>query len=227
MGNKFLIGCLNEVAMKVNATRKNAPSQRRLFRNGYSFSRLQINEQIDIWDYVWNSRKDFWIMIQAFFYCETLLKKEKELILIWPIVKKWQEKVDNWALSDSLSKIYSKILELDPGLVYPLLIEWNKAEDAWKRRQSLVSLNYYSSIRKKNLSFYKQILLVKNLLRDDHYYVQKGVGWALRELGNIYPAQTWSFLQENVKQISSIDFVAAIEKLQTRKKEKLKQLRRR
>jgi 3-methyladenine DNA glycosylase AlkD len=222
---QFLIDCLNEVAKKVNATSKDAPSQRRLFKKGYSFSRLNISEQLAVWDFIWNTGKDFWIMIQAFFYCETLVKKEKELLFIWPVVKKWQDKVDHWALCDCLSKIYSAILELEPGKVYPVLTKWNKAGDPWKRRQSLVSLNYYSSARQSFLPFDQQVVLVKRSLTDDNYYVQKGVGWTLRELGNIYSTKTWNFLMENIAYISPIAFTAAVEKINAAKKEKLKRLR--
>jgi 3-methyladenine DNA glycosylase AlkD len=101
-----------------------------------------------------------------------------------------QDMVDNWALSDSLSKIYSKIFEIDSELIYPVLSDWNKSENPWKRRQSIVSLLYYSSTRKNVLPFIKYIRLIKRLLTDDDYYVQKGVGWTLRELGNVYSEET-------------------------------------
>lgn len=225
MNDKFQTDCLNEVVRKVRAAKKDAPSQRKLFKTGYSFSAIQTNEQILIWDFIWNSGPDIWTMLQAFFYCENLLKKDTELISVWPVIKKWQDKVDNWGLSDCLSKIFSKLLEIDPGLVYQTLSQWNKSEDPWKRRQSLVSLIYYSSVRKTVLPFKKQIKFIRKLLPDENYFVQKGVGWTLRELGNVYPDSTWNFILDNVKKISLIAFTAAIEKLDKTKKEKLIQIR--
>ena len=59
----------------------------------------------------------------------------------------------------------------------------------------------------------------------DDYYVQKGVGWALRELHTVYPRETLPFIQLHLKNISPIAFTIAIEKMSLKEKEKLKLLR--
>jgi 3-methyladenine DNA glycosylase AlkD len=79
---------------------------------------------------------------------------------------------DNWWISDALSSVYAKILEKDDTF-FAQLKEWNTHTNLWKRRQSIVSLFYYSSLRKKYRSFEESIPLVKNLLHDSEYYVQK------------------------------------------------------
>jgi 3-methyladenine DNA glycosylase AlkD len=67
--------------------------------------------------------------------------------------------------------------------------------------------------------------LVEKLLDDEHYFVQKGVGWTLRELSVIYHDVTWQFLIKHHTRISGAAFTAAAEKLSPAKKEKLKDLR--
>ena len=127
--------------------------------------------------------------------------------------------------SDSLSKIYTKILGQKPDEIYPTLVEWNASTDLWKRRQSVVSLLYYARTKKQFLPYKKIIPLIENLLHDEEYYVQKGVGWSLREVYNVYPEETWKFMLKNHKHIHSIAFSAAVEKLPLNLKEELKTLR--
>ena len=124
-----------------------------------------------------------------------------------------------------MSGLYARMLEQNPKLVYPTLEKWNFAKNPWLRRLSIVSLLYYSAQREKILPFAKIIVLLEPQLEFDHYYVQKGVGWTLREAGNIYPAETYSYLEKNIQRISAHAFSAATEKLTKPKKDKLKKLR--
>lgn len=217
--------CLEEVKTRCSEASQTASAQRRLFKKGYSFSKLPAWEQIYVWDYVWTEGTSFWVKVQSFFFCETQLNKASELIRLWPVISRWVEQVDNWALSDCLSKIYSAILEIDPQVVYPVLVEWSKSENPWKRRQSLVSLIYYSSVRQKIQPFKKVTILIRNLLDDPAYYVQKGLGWTLRELHNVYPEDTYKFLHDNIKRLSPVAFGAATQKLSVSQKQELKDLR--
>jgi 3-methyladenine DNA glycosylase AlkD len=83
----------------------------------------------------------------------------------------------------------------------------------------------YSKLRKVVLPFANLTAMVIPLLKDEDYFVQKGVGWTLREMGNVYPVETLALLTENIVIISPIAFTAAIEKLSPDTKEQLKQLR--
>jgi len=201
----------------------NVPKQREIFKKGYSFSSLSLEEQLIIWDKIWADTEIFEVLTQAMFFTEKYVNKFDPKIL-FSILKKWIKKVDNWGHSDLMSAIIAKMLVKEADLVLPQLKKWNVSKNPWERRQSIVSLAMYHR-RNKNLDFKMVIGMVKNLLEDDHYFVQKGVGWSLREIGTQYPAEMWKFLNENVHQISSIAFSASVEKIATDKKEKLKALR--
>ena len=218
---------LDEVSRKVHQAPFNTDSQRALSKKGYTFSILPVTKQIQVWDYVWKNGKSFWIVVQAFFYCERLLKKDDDLRLIWPTVKEWQNYVTGWGLCDSLSKIYSKILELDPDTVLPVLTKWNHSTDPWKRRQSIVSLLYYNSVRKSVLPFDEILSRVDSLIADEDYYVQKGIGWTLRELYRAYPEPTVKYLLRHAQAISATAFPTVRVVLKKKEQETLKQLRKR
>ncbi|WP_449436610.1 DNA alkylation repair protein [Pedobacter steynii] len=60
------------------------------------------------------------------------------------------------------------------------------------------------------------------MIQDKDYFVQKGLGWALREVGNIYPEETMAFLHKNCINLHSVAFTTAIEKISPELKNTLK-----
>ena len=215
-----------EVLQHIKAIPRSTPLQRKASKHSYSFSKQSFREQLEIWDGIWKNADDFWVRAHAFFFLERNMKSDDSLQQMWPVVVNWQDDIDDWGLCDALAKIYTNILTVLPGQVYSQLKKWNKDTNLWKRRQSVVSLLYYSRTKKKHLPLEKIIRLITPLLTDDEYYVQKGVGWALRELHAVYPDKSLKFLQKNIKKISSTAFTIAIEKLSSSEKAKLKALRR-
>ncbi len=216
---------LKEVTDRINNTDSAIPAQRAAFKNGYSFSKEIFETQLPKWDYIWKHSNNFRAQIHAYFFLEQYVKRKELHAQVWATSVSWQEEVNDWPLCDSLSKLNTKVLETYPAEVYKQLEAWNKHEDLWKRRQSVVSLLYYSRTKKVYIPFKKIEALVAPLLGDKEYYVQKGVGWTLREMYNVYPTETLSFLQQHIKEISAIAFTISIEKLDESKKDQLKQLR--
>lgn len=218
---KYLV----EVQSKVSVTPKNVVAQRKLSKHNYSFSDQPFSDQLIVWDYIWNNASDEWTRIQAFFYLESYLKNKNLLADSWEIIKNWQKRVCNWGDCDALSKIYTKILEIIPDKVLKQLGQWNKSANLWDRRQSLVSLLYFSRTKKVFLDFDTIIQFIDRLLDDKEYFVQKAVGWSLKESYNVYPKETLRYLNKNSIRISATAFSAATEKLKKEDKERLKRLR--
>ena len=216
---------LHEIGAHIRALSGNVPLHRRESRRTYSFSALPFTEQLAIWDALWHTEDSFWLRLHAFFFLERHLKKENELLAMWPVIVGWQEQVDDWGLCDALAKVYTKILEAAPDEVYARLKKWNSDENLWKRRQSVVSLLYYSRTKKQYPSFARVEQLITPLLPDKEYYVQKGVGWSLREMYTVYPNETLPWLKASIKRISAIAFTIAIEKMDAETIQEIKALR--
>lgn len=202
------------------------PHLQQAMLKGFSFSQAESAQLAKIWDYVWWHSDCYEVMSLSlsWFYDPNqrlILKKH------WPLLKKWSSRIDNWAHSDTLSGIYARILENHLETVYPTLVKWNASKNPWLRRLSIVSLLYYSSQREKVLPLSKILALVQPQLEFDHYYVQKGVGWTLREAHNVYPEKTYLFIEKNVRKISAQAFSAATEKMALKKREHLIRLRKR
>jgi 3-methyladenine DNA glycosylase AlkD len=222
---QFYQDCLKEVDTTVRRTPKTVVAQRQLSRYKYSFSQLPFERQILIWDFIWKHAENRGTKTQAYFYCERFAHKPSELLSAWKIIKTWQEQVSDWGYCDALAKLYTKILERKPKTVLSVLKQWNRSSDLFKRRQSIVSLLYFCRTKKQFLPFKTIIGFVDNLLQDKEYYVQKGVGWTLKELYAVYPVPTFRYLKRNVKKISPIAFSPATEKLNFREKQQLRRLR--
>ncbi|PPR79842.1 MAG: hypothetical protein CFH01_00150 [Alphaproteobacteria bacterium MarineAlpha2_Bin1] len=198
--------------------------QRNFLREGYSWSDRNLDFQIHIWDEVWFSGTSIEELSQPLFWLQSI-KNDEKLFQFWNIIKNWVVKLDNWVHSDLLSHSYSRCLEFQQKKVYPQLVEWNSSNNSWARRQSVVSLLYYSRLRSNFISSKKILYLAENLIFDEDYFVQRGLGWTLRESYNVYPEITYQFIKKNVKNLSSIVFTTSTEKVKHSCKTKLKNLR--
>lgn len=199
------------------------PVQRQIARKGYSFSHLPEEEQYPIWTYIWNNSEYFDVLTQALYFVQ---EHKKELTKEdWSVLKGWVTRLDNWVHGDNLCSLYGKLIESNQKEMLKTYQTWNKAKHPWKRRCSLVGLYYYSAQRKKPVPFSRAKPLVHNLLYDDEYYVQKGVGWTIREMYNVYPKKTYEYLCQIAEVLSPHAWQAATEKLSKKDKEQLKKIR--
>ncbi len=211
-GRQQLKHFYDQVLKRTNETSSVIPAQRSAFKKGYSFSALPFTDQLVVWDHIW-SQGPWLARLQAYLFLEQSVRKKELHAHLWATSVRWQDLVTDWALCDALAKINTKVLESHPTIVYKQLTRWNKDRDLYKRRQSVVSLLYFSRTKTTFLSFDKIVALIKPLLNDGEYYVQKGVGWALRETHAIYPSECLQFITNNILSIHPIAFTIAIEKM--------------
>ena len=137
----------------------------------------------------------------------------------------WVEKVTCWQHSDELSKVYAHLVDLYSDHWYSILVTWNNSYNPWKRRQSIVSLIEYHRLRTNFLPFDKIITLIDNCIYDQNYYVQKAIGWTIREVYQVYNQKTIDYLLKNCVKISSIAFSTSCEKISVELKHQLKAIR--
>lgn len=199
------------------------PVVRKTYKKGFSFSGLPAKEQWAIWHHIWMKSEIFEVMLFCSYWVssrplEEISHHRKDLFT-------WVNRIDNWAHSDEMSAHYAKLLEHDLKGVLPVFEKWNQSKNPWLRRQSVVGLLFYSRFRKKHPKVKTLLGLIEVLLDDDHYYVQKGVGWALREAWNVYPRETFQFLKKHAHRIAPAGWTAATEKLSKADKKILTELR--
>lgn len=193
------------------------------YKNGFSFSSEEKETTFLIYHEIYMQSEVFEVKNLAFIF----LDKNHKYVPLKTQLKSlplWIKQVDNWAHSDGLSKFLSRLIENDSTKkdMLSIIKKWNTSKNLWERRQSLVSLYYYSRTKKQHIDFELTQQLVFPLLSDNEYYVQKAVGWTLRESYNVYPKQTYSFIATNIKKITSTAFTTCIEKMTEQEKQNLK-----
>jgi 3-methyladenine DNA glycosylase AlkD len=119
------------------------PALRKRVQEGFSFYELSEDEILSVWDGLWRTSPYGDVLFAALEYYAPIVRMRVSSSL-WPVVRRWPERVDNWCHCDGLSSLYSWILASDGGEVYGQLEVWNRAEDEWLRRISIVSLIHYS-----------------------------------------------------------------------------------
>jgi 3-methyladenine DNA glycosylase AlkD len=212
------------------------PVQRARFKAGYAeLKGLSREEQAAYWLQVWRKSNLMPSLSQAIFFFETWanerrkLKSRGEIEFVfdpmWKPLLNMVDRLDNWIHSDGLSGLIAAAIEERQTMRYTVLAKWNRDKNPWRRRQSVVSLHYYSRFRQKPLPSPKTLPLIENLLDDDHFYVQRGVGWALRECYNVDPNATMKFLNKHIGRIAPIGYYAAVERLSLKDKARLLKLR--
>src|SRR5579859_2812753 len=130
----------------------------------------------------------------------------------WPTLSTWSQHIENWAHCDGLASIYSGLLAQNFDEVYGVLQQWNNAENQWLRRLSMVSLIHYSGKKAVFLPLDKVLPMLENCLDDERPYVQKAIGWVLREANYVYHAEISAFLEQHLADMRGIAFGAATER---------------
>ena len=175
------------------------PVVRSLAKTSYSFVTDDRDKTLAAWDYIWRNSGCYEVMSQALYHYQyrELTTSEVKTVL------GWADRVTCWEHADDLAKIYADALEADNEAVVPTLKRWNKSENSWKRRLSMTSLIEYEVKRDKVLPYKALMTFIEPLIDDDDYYVQKGLGWTIREIGNAYPEQFRKFLDNNAGRLAA------------------------
>eukprot|EP00435_Cladocopium_sp_Y103_P078850 s1_g2589.t1 len=200
------------------------PEQRKLAKRGYSFSDLAPQELASVWTDIWHDAKTHEGKMQAGLTLEQF-GPALAFDARWALVQDWCSSINCWDQSDTLSAYVALALEQKPKTVWPVLQAWNGDADPWKRRQSVVGLFFYTRFREKCPPVTRSLKMITALLEDDDYYVQKGVGWSLRECYNAYPDTTFRYLLKHAGAIHPDAFSAALEKVSHQEKAEIKEIR--
>jgi 3-methyladenine DNA glycosylase AlkD len=96
------------------------------------------------------------------------------------VFKRFSNQIDNWAVCDGLGMQFLRgIVNTHEKQIFDLARKLNRSKDPWRRRLSLVMVEWYT---RKGKTPKEVKMLVKNLENDKEYYVKKAVVWINRNL---------------------------------------------
>ena len=105
---------------------------------------------------------------------------KKDPVKLLSFFKQCAMKIDNWAVCDGLGMQFLRgVVKTHSDEIFKLAAEFNRSKDPWKRRLSLVMVEWFTRQRERHEEIKK---LVKNLEQDEEYYVKKAVQWINRNL---------------------------------------------
>ena len=96
------------------------------------------------------------------------------------MIQLFAKNIGNWAVCDAMGMQGLKpILTTHREDIFALARKYNNATDPWQRRLSLVLVEWYTRIKELHPAIKR---LVKNLEKDEEYYVQKAIVWIKKNL---------------------------------------------
>ena len=177
------------------------PERRKIFKN--FFSKYKNEEKID-WEFVnkcWeNKYREFQYV--AADYLKNMkdkltiddIPKFKQLIL----KKSWWDTIDNLDMTIGA-------LALKDSNVNKILLEWSLDENIWLRRIAID----HQLLRKEKTNTELLEKILKNNLGQTEFFINKAIGWALRDYSKISPEWVKNFIEENKENMAKLSIKEA------------------
>jgi 3-methyladenine DNA glycosylase AlkD len=179
------------------------PALRARVKQGFSFSGLALAEQLPIWNGLWQHSACADVLFAAIEYLSPIVRKAKPVPDLWPTLRHWPGRLDNWCHSDALSSLVSRQREAGFDGVDSDLAAWNAGSAIWPRRLSLTALIHYSGKHAVYLPPAVMLPRLEACVEDHRPPIALALGWVLRELGKKHPADLDDFLREHGARMST------------------------
>jgi 3-methyladenine DNA glycosylase AlkD len=112
---------------------------------------------------------------------------------VWAFVTERMADLDGWAVADNLATVASRCLIEDPGRL-DVVEAWIESPHLWTRRAALVfTLPWAEEKRDPE----RMLGWAARLAEDRERFIQKAIGWWLRELSKRDPKRVRRFLNEH------------------------------
>jgi 3-methyladenine DNA glycosylase AlkD len=117
-----------------------------------------------------------------------LLLEDYEFIEFLLTNQSWWDSVDALA-----SNFLGRYLRLIPSQREIVVKSWRKSENLWLRRSCLIFQLRYKS--QTNFEFLKSLIL--EFKHEKEFFIQKAIGWSLREYAKTNPVSVRNFVEES------------------------------
>ena len=155
------------------------------------FPEARKSKSID-WDFIencWNKeeREFQYVVVYYLKAMQRFLKREDISRLKYLIVtKSW------WDTVDLLAKVVGSLVIRIEGFDQ-IMLEWSKDSNIWLKR---VAILYQLSLKEKVDKQVLERILVNNL-GDSEFFINKAIGWALRDYSKFNPEWVREFIEKN------------------------------
>lgn len=105
-----------------------------------------------------------------------------------------------WENTDGFAMFVHKWLKAKPYYVRPWVEEHYKDDDMWIRRLAIIS----QLGLKKDVDFVILKRAIKYNMKYDEFFIQKAIGWALRDYSKYDPKRVEEFIKKNEEKLSKL-----------------------
>ena len=119
---------------------------------------------------------------------------------VWRRVETFKLDFDGWAIADSMKHAAERCLLADPRRLKLLDRKWTRHESFWVRRAALVFTLRWT---KPGMDPTLMLGWAAGYAADPEWFIQKAIGWWLRELSKHDPARVRVFLEEHGAQMKA------------------------
>ena len=118
--------------------------------------------------------------------------KPKETDATWEFINRVKEDLDAWAIADHLEAGARRCLIVKEARLDRVEAEWLSHPNFWVRRAALVYTLY---LAKKGRDPERPLGWAVGMVDDPEWFIQKAIGWWLRELSKHNPQRVRDFLK--------------------------------
>ena len=177
------------------------PERRKIFKN--FFKEYKNEEKID-WEFVnkcWENKHREFQYIAADY-----LKNMKDKLTIDDILKfkrlilekSWWDTIDNLDMTIGA-------LALKDSNVNKILLEWSLDENIWLKRIAID----HQLLRKEKTNTELLEKILKNNLGQTEFFINKAIGWALRDYSKTNPKWVKNFIEKNKEKMAKLSIKEA------------------
>lgn len=139
---------------------------------------------------LWNTGIFDLMISAARILADTKVSGSKE---VWTLVKSFMKDVDGWALEDTLARAAWKCIDENPRLLDEL-DKWSTHKNFWMRRAVLI---FTLPFAKPGKDPKRMLGWAAQYANDREWFIQKAIGWWLRDLGAHNPERVIQFLNDH------------------------------
>ena len=135
-----------------------------------------------------------------YFACDYLIALEKYLQFEdLDKIRQFVEEKSWWDTIDSLIKPIGKLVLRD-SRVDKVMLEWSRDSNFWLRRVAIE----HQLLRKKNMNAKLLNTILENNLGQEEFFINKAIGWALRDYSKTDPTWVQDFIQTHQDEMASL-----------------------
>ena len=192
--SKYMLNKFEDIGIKT-------PERRKIFKN--FFKEYKNEEKID-WEFVnkcWENKYREFQYVAADY-----LKNMKDKLTIDDIPKLKQLVLEKswWDTIDNLDMTIGA-LALKDSNVNKILLEWSLDENIWLRRIAID----HQLLRKEKTNAELLEKILKNNLGQAEFFINKAIGWALRDYSKISPEWVKNFIEKNKENMTKLSIKEA------------------